>query len=446
MQFLLPIQHVKTRDSFEDFNIPHLKTRDSFEDMTPWGALSVRTRDAFEDALPECHSRRFYLPSPSEASGLVEAGEPQDKPAHTALESTPRKIRVRNTFVHFSDDDVTPGPHNGRRARTLTVPARMFAETLAGEEDSTGTWQAPLRVEPGAQQAAQSPPVGSPGKIMMDWARPPAAELAAAAASAAAAAADAAMGPARPVHGLGQLPTPGLDCPADMHGLSNSWPVQPLGMCTQLAPAAQLLLWQAAAVQAVQVSAPMAKPQSGQMPEAPKQEARKPRGKKADARKPDAGQIPAAGRTTVVLQNLPLNYRRAMLAKMLDAAGFAGAYDFIYLPMDFKTRAGFGYAFVNLVDPSVVPRFWQTFEGYNKWVFPCNKVCHVGWSEPHQGIKAHIRRFRNSPLMHESVPDEYRPALFSGGIRVPFPAPTKVLQPPSQEMKGAKPSRRRGSA
>merc|ERR1719203_1546634 len=120
-----------------------------------------------------------------------------------------------------------------------------------------------------------------------------------------------------------------------------------------------------------------------------------------------------------------------MLLRMLDVEGFAGEYDFVYLPMDFKTRAGFGYAFINLSDAAVIPRFWQAFEGYNKWMFPSAKVCRVSWSVPHQGLKAHLKRYRNSPLMHESVPDEYRPVVFTDGARVPFPPPTKDLVAPN---------------
>jgi len=154
---------------------------------------------------------------------------------------------------------------------------------------------------------------------------------------------------------------------------------------------------------------------------------------------------PPEQRTTVVLQNLPLNYRRPMLLRMLDSEGFSGAYDFVYLPMDFKTRAGFGYAFVNLVDPSVVPRFWRVFDGYCKWIFRSTKVCRVAWSGPHQGLKAHMKRYRNSPLMHEAVPDEYRPVLFQGGARVAFPPPTRTLEPPSQKAVTKAPRRRRAS-
>lgn len=139
------------------------------------------------------------------------------------------------------------------------------------------------------------------------------------------------------------------------------------------------------------------------------------------------------GRTTVVLQNLPLNYRRPMLLRMLDVQGFSGKYDFVYVPLDFQTRTGLGYAFVNLVDASAVPHFWHVFDGYRKWIFPSAKICRVTWSTPYQGLKAHVKRYRNCSLMHESVPDEYRPALFEGGARVAFPPPTRRLAAPSQK-------------
>lgn len=135
-------------------------------------------------------------------------------------------------------------------------------------------------------------------------------------------------------------------------------------------------------------------------------------------------------RTTVMLKHLPNNYTRAMFLEMLNTEGFAGTYDFVYLPIDFNRRAGLGYAFVNMVDPSSVPRFWKIFDGFTKWVLPTNKVCEVSWSEPLQGFVAHVARYRNSPVMHRSVPEEYRPVIFENGQQVEFPAPTKNVRPP----------------
>lgn len=133
---------------------------------------------------------------------------------------------------------------------------------------------------------------------------------------------------------------------------------------------------------------------------------------------------------TVMLRNLPNNYSRAILLELIDSEGFAGQYDFFYLPMDFKSRASLGYAFVNLVSPAQAHAFREHFDGFSRWVLPSQKVCSVNWSTPYQGLEAHVERFRNSPVMHEAVPDEYKPVVFVNGIRTSFPPPTKKLRAP----------------
>lgn len=134
--------------------------------------------------------------------------------------------------------------------------------------------------------------------------------------------------------------------------------------------------------------------------------------------------------TTVMLRNIPNNYNRSMLLKLMDAEGFARQYDFVYLPVDFKSRATLGYAFVNLTSHEAAVAFMKVFRGYSNWVLPSRKVCSVDWSGPHQGLEAHVERYRNSPVMHEVVPDMYKPILFKDGFQVPFPAPTKKLREP----------------
>jgi hypothetical protein len=135
-------------------------------------------------------------------------------------------------------------------------------------------------------------------------------------------------------------------------------------------------------------------------------------------------------RTTVMLRNLPRDFSRAVLLKLLDDGGFAGKYNFVYMPIDFVRQAGLGYAFINLVSPEVVKEFWEAFDGFSAWPVPCEKVCRVNWSSPHQGYEEHVQRYRNSPLMHEDVPDECRPVLLENGVRVNFPPPTKSLKAP----------------
>lgn len=141
-------------------------------------------------------------------------------------------------------------------------------------------------------------------------------------------------------------------------------------------------------------------------------------------------EVPEAERTTVMLRNLPNSYTRQMLLELIDAEGFEGEYDFVYLPTDFTSHAGLGYTFVNLISPDVARRFWEHFDGFSKWALKSSKVCTPCWSMPHQGLKPHIERYRNSPVMHESVPDECKPLVFANGVRVSFPPPVRTVKAP----------------
>lgn len=145
---------------------------------------------------------------------------------------------------------------------------------------------------------------------------------------------------------------------------------------------------------------------------------------------PDLDQDEAGTRTTVMLRNMPNDYTRSMLIELIDGEGFAGSYDFVYLPVDFNTMSGLGYAFVNLTTPVEAGRFWQHFEAFARWAIPSEKVCTLNWSSPHQGLESHIERYRNSPVMHEAVPDNCKPMLIINGVRIAFPPATKKVKAP----------------
>lgn len=134
--------------------------------------------------------------------------------------------------------------------------------------------------------------------------------------------------------------------------------------------------------------------------------------------------------TTVMLRQLPNNLTRSNLIGLLDKHGFSGLYDFVYLPVDFNTNAGLGYAFVNLTNNAHAVRLQATFNGFRKWGLPSRKVCSVCWSELSQGLAANIGRYRNSPVMHPGVPDEFKPLLFAEGQRIEFPAASKKVRVP----------------
>jgi len=135
-------------------------------------------------------------------------------------------------------------------------------------------------------------------------------------------------------------------------------------------------------------------------------------------------------RTTMMVRNFPNCYTRSDLIKVLHDHGFGFSYNLVYLPIDFSTSASFGYAFVNFVSSAEAMRFQAHLQGFSDWGVKSQKVCDVAWSDANQGLVPHVERYRNSPMMHPSVPDEFKPILCHNGMRVPFPPPTKQLRAP----------------
>lgn len=131
-----------------------------------------------------------------------------------------------------------------------------------------------------------------------------------------------------------------------------------------------------------------------------------------------------------MLRNLPVSYSRDDLVAVLNRYGFRASFDFVYMPINFRTKATFGYAFVNFLSEALASKTQDTFEGFQTWGVETDRICEVSWSDMHQGLASHIDRYRNSPVMHESVPDEYKPAMYSNGMRVSFPPPTKKIRVP----------------
>jgi hypothetical protein len=138
--------------------------------------------------------------------------------------------------------------------------------------------------------------------------------------------------------------------------------------------------------------------------------------------------------TTIMLRNVPRALTRAMLLAELESQGFAGKFDFVYLPVDFDetTRCGqnFGHAFVNFTYSHDAALARERFAGFSAWAVESEKPCEAMWREQCQGLTAHIQKYRNSALMHESVPDDNKPIMFVDGVRCPFPAPTQPIKAP----------------
>jgi hypothetical protein len=167
----------------------------------------------------------------------------------------------------------------------------------------------------------------------------------------------------------------------------------------------------------------------------------KKKGQKAEAKASSESESepkaePQGKPTTIMLGQLPGSFSRSRLEQLLDQIGFAGLYDFTYMPMNLRTNKPFHYAFVNLVDGDVAVACKDALDGYTfeaEAPGQAPEVMTSAWASSQQGLEANIVRYRDSPVMHHSVPDQSKPAIFNRGVRVDFPAPTKVLKPPPEK-------------
>ncbi|CAN4082112.1 unnamed protein product [Withania somnifera] len=113
-------------------------------------------------------------------------------------------------------------------------------------------------------------------------------------------------------------------------------------------------------------------------------------------------------RTTLMIKNIPNKYTSKMLLAAIDEQ-HKGTFDFLYLPIDFKNKCNVGYAFINMLSPSLIIPFYEAFNG-KKWEkFNSEKVAALAYARI-QGKMALVAHFQNSSLMNEDK--RCRPILF----------------------------------
>jgi len=133
--------------------------------------------------------------------------------------------------------------------------------------------------------------------------------------------------------------------------------------------------------------------------------------------------------TTIMLRNIPKAFTRQMFTVLMDEQRFRGCYDFVHVPLNLQSHGteSVGYALVNMVCHEHGERLLQHFNGYK---FRTGEFCEASWSNTCQGLESHVEKYRNSAVMHESVPAEHKPAVYHLGQWVPFSEPTRAIRAP----------------
>ncbi|GLJ12886.1 hypothetical protein SUGI_0199830 [Cryptomeria japonica] len=127
-------------------------------------------------------------------------------------------------------------------------------------------------------------------------------------------------------------------------------------------------------------------------------------------------------RTTLMVRNIPNKYSQSELIKLLDehclqqnsqksgSNEVESAYDFVYLPIDFKNRCNLGYGFVNFTSVKGALRFYKA-RHLKMWErFNSNKICEISYARL-QGKAALEEHFLNSTFPCNT--EKYLPVKFS---------------------------------
>eukprot|EP00418_Pyrodinium_bahamense_P084978 CAMPEP_0179065648 /NCGR_PEP_ID=MMETSP0796-20121207/28571_1 /TAXON_ID=73915 /ORGANISM="Pyrodinium bahamense, Strain pbaha01" /LENGTH=434 /DNA_ID=CAMNT_0020762631 /DNA_START=86 /DNA_END=1390 /DNA_ORIENTATION=+ len=109
--------------------------------------------------------------------------------------------------------------------------------------------------------------------------------------------------------------------------------------------------------------------------------------------------------TTMMIRNIPNRYTQRELIKELNKLGFAGAYDFLYVPIDKGTLCNVGYGFVNFIDATWAARCVEVFEEYpfKKHRKARGKIASVSVAHI-QGLEANVKHYQNSAVNGGMVP------------------------------------------
>jgi hypothetical protein len=102
-----------------------------------------------------------------------------------------------------------------------------------------------------------------------------------------------------------------------------------------------------------------------------------------------------SGCTTVMMRQVPFKYTQRKLLREINSCGFMGQYDFIYLPMDPRSHANRGFAFLNMISAEAAEDFYNKFNGQYLRHFSAEKAISV--------LPADLQGFEENALQYAST-------------------------------------------
>jgi hypothetical protein len=126
--------------------------------------------------------------------------------------------------------------------------------------------------------------------------------------------------------------------------------------------------------------------------------------------------------TSVSLRNIPTAFSRTTLVQLLDSHGFQGEYNMVYVPMDRFRKKARGFAFVRFESHEGAKRCMSVFEGFRNWGTSSTKICAVEWGVQQGDLQAQVLAYGNGAILRTDLAEEFKPALFCGGVQVPYSA------------------------
>jgi hypothetical protein len=105
--------------------------------------------------------------------------------------------------------------------------------------------------------------------------------------------------------------------------------------------------------------------------------------------------------TTLMMRGLPCSFTQDQLMDLIDTRGFAGVYDFFYLPHCGNSTSNLGYAFINFVEPSYAEQFQSMLDGVQLNTRNSTKTCTISAADI-QGMPKLRKHFRRTAVSRGS--------------------------------------------